>query len=205
MEFIKKIPNWAKALLLGGGLGFFLLLSMGAAYYFFYSRPLQIAAPPTKIPTMTVEPTRGIPTLTETLSPPTQAPTEALTSTPTEPPTPTDEPQYCDAFTGIEMTVVYLDWFKGEPLEFYIKMPGGVPGLEKEIPGAVGEWTYSVKIGDYSSENCEYLAGYRERLYCSMSLPEEYEKAARPMALFVNKCDENVFSNQNAFLPEIKK
>ena len=103
------------------------------------------------------------------------------------------------------MTVVYMDWFSGRALEFYIKMPGGVPGLEKKIPGASGEWHYRAKIGDYSSAQCDIISGYKERLYCQIILPSKYESAVHPISLYASTCDEDLLSGEDAFLPEIKK
>jgi len=202
------LPDWAKALLTGMGIGLIIFAFLGTAFYFFYLQPSRsVAPPPTETITMTVEPAQAPPTATviviETL--PSEMPTLTPTTTPTQTPTPTEETEYCDAFEGIDMTVVYMDWLKGEPLEFYIKMPGGVPGLEKTIPGSPEEWTYRAKIGDYSSSHCDIIAGYRERLYCRLILPKEYESAMQPMSLYVNTCGEDVYKNQHAFLPEIVK
>ena len=199
------LPEWAKGLLIGGAIGLVLLACLGGGYYFFYYQPLASAPQPTAIPTEIIAPTPIPPPTAIGEILPSQTPTTAPIPTPTESPTPTTEPQYCDAFSGIKMTVVYLDWKLGIPLELYIKMPGGVPGLEKEIPDASGEWSYRVEIGDYNSSDCNIIAGYRERLYCKITLPEEYESAMQPMSLYANKCETDVYLNQNAFLPEIKK
>ena len=197
------IPDWAKGLLVGGGIGLVFFMVLGAAYVFFYLRPSVSMVEPTQIPTAVVAPTQIPPTAAVLVEPPSEkTPTPKIA--PTQSPTPTAEPQYCDAFEGVNMTVVYIDWYKDEPLEFYIKMPGGVPGLEKEIPGASGEWNYRVKIGNHNSTGCDFIAGYKERLYCEIELPAEYEGAVHPMSLYVDTCEQNVYSGQSAFLPEIK-
>jgi len=109
----------------------------------------------------------------------------------------------CDLFGGLDMSVVYLDWQPGSPLKFYFKIPDGVPGLERQIPGDSGSWEYSAAIGDYSTNNCGY-EGYKERLYCSISLPSGYSNAVRPLSLSVNGCDSAVFNDQMAYLPGIE-
>ncbi len=110
----------------------------------------------------------------------------------------------CALFDGLDMSVVYLDWMPGAPLTFYVRMPGGVPGLENEIPGDSDSWEYSATIGDYSTQNCRF-EGYEERLYCSLSLPSGYSDAVRPLTLRVNGCDSAIYSDQAAYLPGIEK
>lgn len=113
-------------------------------------------------------------------------------------------PDRCVYFEGINMSVVYMDWLAGSPLQFYVKMPGGVPGLEKQIPGMTGNWTYTAKIGDYTASECSFIQGYKDRLYCSISLPEWYSNSMQAMTLTVNQCDQNVYHNKTAFLPGIE-
>ncbi|NOY99872.1 MAG: hypothetical protein GXP40_11855 [Chloroflexi bacterium] len=113
-------------------------------------------------------------------------------------------PDRCALFDGMDISVVYLDWQPGAPLTFYFKMPGGVPGLDRQIPGDSGSWEYSAAIGDYSTDNCGY-EGYKERLYCSVSLPSGYSNAVRSLTLSVNGCDSAIYSNQTAYLPGIEK
>ena len=200
-------PNWAKGLLLGTFVGLLILCFLGAVYYFFYLQPAQSAPQPAQAVTVVVAPPTQIASTPTIEVPPSQIPMPSETLVPTQSPTPipTSEPQFCDAFEGIKMTTVYMDWKKGEPLELYIKMPGGVPGLEKEITGASGEWNYRVEIGNHNSLQCDIIKGYRERLYCQIILPDEYESAVQPMSLYVNKCETDVYANESAFLPEIKK
>lgn len=207
MNAIKKTPNWVKALLLGGGLGFMMLLCMGGAYLLFVMRPFDAVEPPTPTPIPTLAPPTMeiLPTQTETRTLPTETPTATLTATATEPPTSTPVPEFCHTFAGIQMSVVYMDWFRNKPLEFYVKMPGGVLGLEKEIPEAGDDWVYTAKIGDYTSGECKFIPGYPERLYCEIILPGSYEEAVQPMSLFVNKCEGDIYTNANAFLPPIKR
>ncbi|GAB4424282.1 MAG: hypothetical protein Kow002_13830 [Anaerolineales bacterium] len=113
-----------------------------------------------------------------------------------------DQVNRCEVFSNISMSVVYLDWTSGTLLKYYFKMPGGVPGLEKEVPGDTGSWEYSSEVGSYKALSCHY-EGYSERLYCVISLPSNYSNTINPMALYVNGCDVPIYSTQAAFLPEI--
>lgn len=99
--------------------------------------------------------------------------------------------------------VVYLDWISGAALQFYVKMPGGIPGLEKKIEGDTGAWNYSDQIGSYPSSTCDIIQGYGERLYCTVSLPSGYSNSMRSLTLKVNDCDSPIYTNETAFLPEI--
>jgi len=109
-------------------------------------------------------------------------------------------PDRCELFDPQSMKVTYLDWTPGAPLQFNIKMPGGVPGLEKDIPGDSGLWEYSVKIGDSTTSSCGILAGYKERLYCTISLPKEDANSRRLMNLNINGCDSPIYEIA-AYLP----
>ncbi|MBT6151463.1 MAG: hypothetical protein HOH75_05680 [Chloroflexi bacterium] len=110
-------------------------------------------------------------------------------------------PNRCDLFDGKSMKITYLDWMPGAPLQFHIKMPGGIPGLEKDIIGDNNPWEYTVQIGNTSSSECEIIEGYKERLYCSIPLPKEDANSMRSMSLSVNGCDDLIYDNKTAFLP----
>ena len=99
----------------------------------------------------------------------------------------------CRVFDGINISSLVLEWQEGSPLSMYFKIPGGVPGLEKEIVGDTDVWKYSLEIGSYNSQNCSYK-DYSERLYCTIKLPKEYSLAVVPMSLSVNGCDSPVYS-----------
>lgn len=109
----------------------------------------------------------------------------------------------CSLFNGINMSVIYLDWQPGAALTFYIKMPGGVPGFDKQISGDNEPWNYTAKVGDFTSTNCRQ--DYKERLYCSVSLPSGYSNAIRPLSVSVNGCSIPIYSDQSADLPGIEK
>jgi hypothetical protein len=123
-------------------------------------------------------------------------PATAATATATqELSTPAGETQSCDLFTNMSISVVYLDWMRDTPLEFYFKMPGGVPGLEKAIPNTSNTWEYTGKIGDHLTSNCEFVSGYAERLYCKINLPAEYAYTARELSLSLKGCEAPVYTD----------
>ena len=115
--------------------------------------------------------------------------------------TPAGDTQSCDLFKNIEISVVYLDWMREKPLEFYFKIPGGVPGLEKAIPNTSNTWEYTGKIGDHLTSNCEFVSGYAERLYCKINLPAEYAYTARELSLSLKGCEQPVFKDPSTTVP----
>ncbi|MBT3187630.1 MAG: hypothetical protein HN736_12705 [Anaerolineae bacterium] len=115
--------------------------------------------------------------------------------------TPASDTQYCDLFNNMIISVIYLDWMRDTPLEFYFKMPGGVPGLEKAIPDTSNTWEYSGKIGDHLTSNCEFVSGYVERLYCKVNLPAEYAYTARELSLSLKGCEQPVYTDPATTVP----
>ncbi|MBT3314807.1 MAG: hypothetical protein HN390_09335 [Anaerolineae bacterium] len=124
------------------------------------------------------------------------SPTPATAPTATqEQPTPASETQSCDLFTSMDISVVYLDWMRDTPLEFYFKMPGGVPGLEIATPDSTNTWEYTGKVGDHLTSNCEFVSGYAERLYCRINLPAEYAYTARELSLSLKGCEQPIYTD----------
>lgn len=117
------------------------------------------------------------------------------------PTAPGDANNHCSLFDGSNFSIVVLDWQAGQPLVFYIKMPGGVPGLEKPIPGDNGPWNYSVNFGAYQTQDCKVEPGFPERLYCSINLPSEYQNSSQVLELYVNGCEASVYQNLQANVP----
>jgi len=100
----------------------------------------------------------------------------------------------CEIFEDLKMSLV---WFP--PPRMYFKISGGVPGLEKEISGDSGEWEYKLVVDSYyESEECRIFEGYKERLYCDITLDSTYHNSIGPLALYVNACPDPIYSNQHA-------
>ncbi|MBN1304623.1 MAG: zinc ribbon domain-containing protein [Anaerolineales bacterium] len=110
----------------------------------------------------------------------------------------------CAYFTEMEIKVTFLEW-KWNPLQLYFKMPGGVPGQEIETIDPHDTWEYRLRIGEYESSECEFIPGYEERLYCSISLPAEYSQAAIPLSLYVNQCEAPIYYKSMASIPYAKE
>ncbi len=107
----------------------------------------------------------------------------------------------CALFSGLDMKLAYYDWEPGSALLFYLTIPGGVPGLEKQIPFDTDNWIYSAKIGDYNAEHCTFQ-GYKEWLFCQFVLPEGYSNTMRDLSVSVNGCSTPIFSQHPAYLPK---
>ncbi|MBL8076949.1 MAG: hypothetical protein JNM55_03225 [Anaerolineales bacterium] len=121
----------------------------------------------------------------------------------TGPVTPDSANNHCSLFDGSNFSIVMLDWQAGQPLTFYIKMPGGVPGLEKPIEGDNGPWDYYVNFGAYQTQDCKIQPGYPERLYCSIFLPAEYANSSQVLELYVSGCNVPVYQDLNEDVPSM--
>ncbi|MEW6029794.1 MAG: zinc-ribbon domain-containing protein [Chloroflexota bacterium] len=170
-------------------IGFGAFIVLGGMDYFSPVQPVQPTQPPIVI-YVTATPQAGNQQPAAPQPSPTRSPTRNPEST--LPPS-TKTVNRCGLFEGIEMKVIYLDWISGAPLQFYVKMPGGVPGLEKKIGSDSQPWNYSVKIGDVATDDCRFIEGYKERLYCSIDLPSGYANSARTFDLSVNGCTSPIY------------
>lgn len=121
-------------------------------------------------------------------------------------PTPTQTDQRCYIFTGVDVSIVWLDLPKGSTqAQLYAKMPGGVPGLETIIDGQNDNWEYEIKIGDYKTTGCNFIEGYKERLYCDFPMPKGYDATIRPIELYVNECSEPIYKDEHSELPALNQ
>ena len=102
------------------------------------------------------------------------------------------------------MSFVALEWKRGVPLVFYIKMNGGVPGLEDKSVDDNIAWNYSVAMGRYKTDYCEFVEVCKERLYCRIEIPDGYSRSAQPMTLTVNGCDAPIHHDKFAEIPMMK-
>ena len=204
----KRFPGWIWGII--GGLAVLTLFVIlgGIAYFLLFRRSAPSSPPPQQpqVITVIVTPTKlEQPAIEEVAQPAPQQPTATNTALPAPPPPePVEVTQYCETFEAIDYSIVYLDWIPGAPLTFYVKMPGGVPGIEKKIPGVSEEWTYKVTIGDYETESCDIIQGYKERLYCSIELPSTYSNSIRSIKVEASSCDRVIFEEQVHYLPGIE-
>jgi hypothetical protein len=114
-------------------------------------------------------------------------------------PTPTYTPEVntrCDLFADEELSVVLYSinpWDTN--LKMYVKFKNGVIGKEDGTDDGLS-WDYSVTIGEVESMGCDIFEGetYAGRLYCILPLPPEYRNAAKPAAVRVNGCPEDLLS-----------
>ena len=108
----------------------------------------------------------------------------------------------CSLFSGVETNGLgYFDWTPGSIFTFYFNISGGVPGLEKQIPDDTSDWVYTTKIGDYSG-TCDY-EGYKEMLFCNVNLPASYSSTRQNIDVWVNGCNDPIYSYELARLPGI--
>jgi hypothetical protein len=101
----------------------------------------------------------------------------------------------CGLFVPEAYSLTSLDipYGTGE-LTVYVNMPGGVPGLEVEIPEDIHPWIYSGVLGSYQDPRCTF-DGYAERLYCRFDVPEDYFGTVRGLTVYVNRCEDPIYSN----------
>jgi hypothetical protein len=76
----------------------------------------------------------------------------------------------------------------------YLKIPGGVPGLEFEVPEDPNPWLYHATLGISEAEECTY-EGYDQRLYCTFILPETALGTYQELLVYVNECDTPFYSH----------
>ncbi len=117
------------------------------------------------------------------------------TEPPTVPPPEAAPPDRCNYFDGLEVKFVFHTIVEGdETMTMYLNISGGVPGLEKTMPGDPGPFNYSAKIARLESIKCN-LREYADRLYCVFPLEKIYYNTAQKFELFLEGCDTPVFSH----------
>lgn len=124
-------------------------------------------------------------------------------------PTPTTGPESssstrCDLFDGMEFSLILLNIPRETTnLTLYLKMLGGVPGLELEITDDPDPWIYSALLGNTESEECSFQ-GYESRLYCTFVLPATALGSAQDLTLYLNECDDPILSLPQVSITEPK-
>ena len=121
------------------------------------------------------------------------------TPTPTKPsPTPTQD--RCNLFEDINISYRVQDPLVCSTYVILnIIMPGGVPGIEYNVPGNSKSWEYQSELGDYDSYKCWY-ENYHNTLHCDFNISKEYFHSYRPVSLYVNGCNLPV-SESNVYVP----
>lgn len=124
-----------------------------------------------------------------------------LTEPPTIPPPEPVPPHRCAYFDSLDIKLTFHTILEGdETMTLYLNIPGGVPGLEKEIPGDSGPFNYSATIGRLESIKCNFRE-YANRLYCVFPLKLTYYNTAQQFDLFLEGCDTAVFSHGYLTIP----
>jgi hypothetical protein len=125
----------------------------------------------------------------------------AETVPPTEPPPVDTSPDRCTYFDGLDVTFTFHTIVEGdETMTMYLNIPGGVPGLEKPMPGDSGPFNYSATVGRLESIKCNFRE-YANRLYCVFPLRITYYNTAQQFDLFLEGCDTAVFSHDYLTIP----
>lgn len=128
-------------------------------------------------------------------NPPEEWPWEEISLTPE----PDDSSDNCRPFEGLEISVFLLNVPANTlVLPLYLKIPGGVPGLEGPEP-----WEYRALLGEIESYQCG-LQGFDDRLYCMFNLPPEAPSLALDLKLFVGDCEDPAYSQPKVTIPEPK-
>ena len=103
----------------------------------------------------------------------------------------------CSIFDNLENSLTLLDVIpQSAAPTLYVSFPGGVPGLEIDIPGVEGPWEYSATLGEITAKSCDYL-GYKGRLYCSFILPSNYMNTVQSLEVFLDGCDQPIVSDED--------
>ena len=77
--------------------------------------------------------------------------------------------------------------------------------MDEPIPGKVppspNDWYYWAEVG--GKEGDCYLGEYDERLFCKVTIPKEYAFTMQYFELFVDRCDEPIYSRRLT-VPELQ-
>jgi predicted outer membrane repeat protein len=108
----------------------------------------------------------------------------------------------CDIFEPETYSLILLDIPYGTgDLTISVGMPGGVPGLELEIPEDLEPWIYTGDMGGHTIGPCTF-DGYAERLFCRGEIPETFFGTVRVFNLFVNGCEDEIYTHGMVTIPE---
>ncbi|MCK4489340.1 MAG: hypothetical protein KAU23_03720, partial [Anaerolineales bacterium] len=123
---------------------------------------------------------------------------------PPPPPVPDDPPDdppddsstNCEPFENMDISVVLLSVPADTlVLPLYLKIPGGVPGMEgSEL------WDYRALLGEIESYKCG-LQGFPDRLYCMFNLPPGVLGLALDLKLFIGNCEDPAYYQPKVTIP----
>jgi predicted outer membrane repeat protein len=113
---------------------------------------------------------------------------------PPPPPPPIPPPSSrCDLFDNMEISLTLLDIPPATTNQtLYMTFPGGVPGLELEIPNDTAPWVYRATLGSAESIECSFQ-GYNGRLYCDFVLSERAFGTVQELFAYLDGCDDPIF------------
>ncbi|NOQ40838.1 MAG: hypothetical protein GQ562_11040 [Anaerolineales bacterium] len=109
---------------------------------------------------------------------------------------PGDTADNCNPFENMDISVVLLSVPADTlVLPLYLKIPGGVPGMEgSEL------WDYRALLGEIESYKCG-LQGFPDRLYCLFNLPPEALGLALDLKLFIGNCEDPAYYQPKVTIP----
>jgi hypothetical protein len=108
----------------------------------------------------------------------------------------TEAMSFCNPFENMDISVVLLSVPADTlVLPLYLKIPGGVPGMEgSEL------WDYRALLGEIESYRCG-LQGFPDRLYCMFNLPPEALGLALDLKLFIGNCEDPAYYQPKVTIP----
>lgn len=110
---------------------------------------------------------------------------------------PDDSSGTCDPFAGMDISLMLLNVPADTlVLPLYLKIPGGVPGLE-----GPEHWEYRALLGEIESYQCG-LQGFEDRLYCMFNLPSDAPGLALDLKLYVGDCEDPAYSQPKVTIPK---
>ena len=77
----------------------------------------------------------------------------------------------CEMFETMSINVIRLTPKCGEPMDFYVDIAGGVPGLDYSVDGDNRNWNYTPQFGYLRVNDCQNTSSSRGRLTCEMNVP----------------------------------
>ena len=110
----------------------------------------------------------------------------------------------CNLFDGLEISLILLNLpAETRNLPLYLKIEGGVPGLDPDVMNGEELYEYSAKLGDIQAYQCG-LQGFPDRLYCMFHMPPGTEGTGLDFELRLKNCEDPVYLLPKVAIPEPK-